>query len=305
MPGSVYYIYVAPTVRTLAALFVVALFTPAPAFAWGAAAHKYIMRRAIDLLPVELRSFYVNHRDEVVLRVVDPDLWRIVGWEDDPNHFVNFGAAEYGAYPFTALPREYGAALEKFGLVTLKRNGTLPWRTAELFGQLRRAFEGFRRRATFATSDVVLFSAVAAHYIQDAYQPLHATENYDGRQTGQQGVHARFERDLFERYESKLTTIPAPPKPMTSPRDAAFDALLDSHHLVTSLLDADREAAGLRKQYDDAYFEAFFAKGKPLLERRVSEAITATASLIVGAWAQAGKPELGNEKARPVQSLRK
>ncbi len=72
-----------------------------------------------------------------------------------------------------------------------------------------------------------------------------------------------------------------------------------------SLLDADREAAGLRKQYDEAYFEAFFAKGKPLLERRVSEAITATASLIVGAWAQAGKPELGNEKARPVQSLRK
>ncbi len=92
---------------------------------------------------------------------------------------------------------------------------------------------------------------------------------------------------------------------MASPRDAAFDALLDSHQLVASLLDADREAAGGRKQYDDAYFEAFFAKGKPLLERRVSEAITATASLIVGAWAQAGKPELGNEKARPVQSLRK
>ena len=47
---------------------------------------------------------------------------------------------------------------------------------------------------------------------------------------------------------------------MTSPRDAAFDALLDSYQLVTPLLDADREAAGGRKQYDDAYFEAFLAK---------------------------------------------
>jgi hypothetical protein len=295
---------VAVTLRTIAVFLVVALL-PAPAFAWGFAAHKYIMRRAIELLPAELKRFYATHREEVVLRATDPDLWRIVGWEDDPNHFVNFGISEYGAYPFTALPREYGAAVEKFGLITLKRNGTLPWRTAEEFGQLRRAFEGFTRRTAYATSDAVLFAAVAAHYIQDAYQPLHATDNYDGQRTGQQGVHARFERDLFERYESRLTAIPAPPKPMTSPRDAAFDALLGSHQLVTPLLDADREAAGGRKQYDDAYFEAFFAKSKPILERRVSEAITATASLIVGAWAQAGQPDLANDKARPVQSLRK
>src|SRR6185503_8440575 len=114
--------------------------------------------------------------------------------------------------------------------------------------------------------------------------PLHSTDNYDGRQTGQQGVHARFERYLFERYESRLTTVPPTPRTMASPRDAAFDAMLDSHRLVAPLLEADREAAGLRKQYDEAYFEAFFAKGKPLLERRVSEAITATASLILGAW---------------------
>ena len=287
------------------AVFLVVAILPAPAFAWGFAAHKYIMRRAIDLLPVELKGFYSSHRDEVVLRVTDPDLWRNVGWEDDPNHFMNFGTAEYGAYPFSALPREYGAAVEKFGLTTLKRNGTLPWRTAELFGQLRRAFEGFTRQTVYAASDAVLFSAVAAHYLQDAYQPLHATDNYDGRRTGQQGVHVRFERDLFERYESRLTLMPAPPRPMASPRDAAFDALLESYQLVTPLLDADREAAGLRKQYDEAYFEAFFAKGRPILERRVSEAITATAALIVGAWAQAGRPDLDSEKARPLRSLRK
>ena len=286
------------------AVFLVVALLPGPAFAWGFAAHKYITRRAIELLPAELKSFYVAHREEVVLRSTDPDLWRTVGWEDGPNHFVNFGTSEYGAYPFTALPREYGAAVDKFGLITLKRNGTLPWRTAELFGQLRRAFEGFTRRTAYAANDAVLFSAVAAHYIQDAYQPLHATDNYDGQRTGQQGVHARFERDLFERCESRLTTASAPPKPMTSPRDAAFDALLDSHQLVTPLLDADREAAGGRKQYDDAYFEAFFKRSKPLLERRVSEAITATASLIISAWAQAGKPDL-NEKPRPLQSFRK
>ena len=73
------------------------------------------MRQAIELLPPELKPFFDQFKDEVVLRVTDPDLWRNVGWEDDPNHFLDFGVTEYGAYPFEALPREYGAALEKFG----------------------------------------------------------------------------------------------------------------------------------------------------------------------------------------------
>src|SRR5687767_3168277 len=106
------------------------------ASAWGFTAQRLIMCRAIDLLPAELKPFFTHHRAEIVLRSVDPDLWRNVGWEDDPNHFLDFGAREYGEYPFRDLPREYGAALEKFGIAVLKRNGTLPWREAEIFGYL-------------------------------------------------------------------------------------------------------------------------------------------------------------------------
>src|SRR6476660_6409752 len=191
--------------KPVAALLLVAsLLHAAPAAAWGFAGHRLIMRRALDLLPAELKPFFDQYREEVIVRVVDPDLWRNVGWEDDPNHFLDFGVNEYGAYPFQALPREYGAALEKFGEATLKRNGLLPWREAEEFGNLRRAFEEFKRDAPYTTSNVTLFSAVAAHYIQDAHQPFHATDNYDGQQTGNAGIHSRFERDLIERYESRL-----------------------------------------------------------------------------------------------------
>ena len=101
------------------------------------------MARAIDLLPAELKPFFEHYRAELVVRVVDPDVWRNAGWEEDHNHFVDFGMPELGPYPFTALPREYGAALEKFGMTTLKKIGMLPWREAEQFGNLRRAFEGF------------------------------------------------------------------------------------------------------------------------------------------------------------------
>src|SRR5262245_53272549 len=120
------------------AIAIAASLVPAPASAWGFAGHRYIMARAIDLLPPELKPFFDHYRDEIVVRAIDPDLWRNVGWEDDPNHFLDFGVREYGEYPFTALPRDYDKALEKFGRRTIERNGTLPWRVQEMFGNLRR-----------------------------------------------------------------------------------------------------------------------------------------------------------------------
>ena len=95
---------------------------PQSAFAWGTVGHRLIMRRAIDLLPPEIKPFFEHFREEVVMRVIDPDQWRNIGWPEDANHFVDFGVPEYGKYPFEALPREHGAALEKFGEATLRRS---------------------------------------------------------------------------------------------------------------------------------------------------------------------------------------
>jgi hypothetical protein len=289
----------------VAAMLLMASLPPATASAWGFVAHQYIMGRAIDLLPPDLKPFFDHYRAEVVVRVVDPDLWRNAGWEDDPNHFVDFGMKELGDYPFNELPREYGAALEKFGQATLNHIGKLPWREAEEFGNLRRAFESFKRDAAYAPGDVVLFAGVASHYLQDAHQPFHATDNYDGQLTGNQGIHARFERDLVEKFLSRLTINPTPPSPIIHARDAAFDALLASHQLVGAILKADAQASAGKDVYDDDYFEKFFAQVRPVLERRLADSITATAGVIIGAWEQAGRPTLRLQGGRPPQKVKK
>jgi hypothetical protein len=276
----------------LAVLTVLLASAPAPASAWGAAAHRFIMGRAIDLLPVEIRPFFDRHRAELVLRVNDPDTWRVAGWPDDPNHFLDFGRPELGPYPFDALPREYGAAIGKFGIDALTRIGMLPWREAEQYGNLRRAFESFRRNSAFAAADAVLFAAVASHYLQDAHVPLHASNNNDGQLTGQNGVHARFETALFERYGSKLSIQPATAAPIVNARDAAFDTLLASHKLAAALLQADRDAAGGRKVYDGAYFDRFFARARTILEEQLERSISSTAALVTGAWEAAGRPRI-------------
>jgi hypothetical protein len=289
-----------------AVLTVPLLLLPTRASAWGFVGHRLIMARALELLPAELKPFYQRYHDEIVVRAVDPDVWRNAGFEEEePNHFINFGTREFGEFPFVALPRDYAAALDKFGIATLRRTGLLPWRFQEEFGNLRRGFEGYTRGAPYAPTDVILFSAAAGHYIQDANQPFHATNNYDGQLTGNTGIHARFERDLVERFQSRLTVTPKTPVPMTSPRDVAFDTLLASYRLTSQILEADTAAIGTKDAYDDAYFEAFFGRVKSVLEQRLAEAATATASAIIGAWEQAGKPVVKLEGARPVEKRRR
>ena len=277
---------------------------PSSASAWGFTAHRYIMRRAIDLLPPPLKPFFERFRDELIVRVVDPDMWRNAGWDDDPNHFVDLGDPLIGPPPFAGLPREYGAAIEKFGMRDMKRIGFLPWREAEEFGNLRRAFEGFSKGNAYGTTDTVLFAAVASHYIQDAHQPFHATNNYNGQLTGNDGIHARFERDLIERFETRLTVNPGPPTAITNPRDASFAILLASHPLVEVILKADRDALAGKSAYDAEYFEKFFVAVRPTLERQLAASITATAGIIVGAWEQAGKPDVKTDDPRPLERVR-
>lgn len=278
---------------------------PTSAFAWGAEGHRLIMRRAIELLPPELKPFFEHFKEELVLRSNDPDLWRNIPWDDDGNHFVDFGIPQYGKPPFAELPRDYSAAVAKFGMTDVKKWGTLPWRVEELAGTLRREFEGIGRKAPYAVSNVVLFAAAASHYVQDATQPFHATDNYDGFKTGNPGIHSRFERDLIEKYATRLTLAPQAPRAITKPRDFAFDTLITSYGLVDRVNDADKAAIGAKEVYDDQYFDTFFASMKPLLEQQLSEAISATAGLIIGAWEQAGKPTMYTEQPRLPQRVRR
>ena len=263
------------------------------------------MSRAIDLLPPELKTFFEHHRTEIVIRAIDPDLWRNVGWDEDPNHFLDLGVKEYGRYPFTELPRELDAAIEKFGITTVKRYGLLPWRTTEMFGSLRRTFERLPSAPPYGPSDLILFSATVGHYVQDAHQPFHASDNFDGQQTGNDGIHTRFERDLVEKFESRLTLKPSAPKRIAGVHDFAFDALLTSYRQVDAILKADTESIAGKDTYDGEYFERLFARTRPILEERLSAAITATASIIITAWEQAGRPQLALEGARPVEKVKK
>lgn len=294
--------------RVAAFLLAATVALPGSASAWGFEAHKFIADRMIELLPPELKPLFEKRRAFIIERSVDPDMWRTVGWEQEPpNHFLDIDYPAFGPYPFDALPRDYDAAVQKFGKEVVHTQGLLPWRTAEFYGNLQREFEALKRQPApgYAVDNIVLFAAVIAHYASDGHVPLHSVVNYNGQVTGQDGLHSRWESELFERNRSRLTIAPAAAKGITNPRDFMFDVLLASNRATGNVLESDVKAAEGREFYDDGYFDAFAKGALPTLERRLNDSITAVASLIVGAWEQAGKPAIPVEPVRTPRRIRR
>jgi len=278
--------------RPVLPILCLALLAPAPAWAWGFEAHRFIADRAIALLPDELQPFFEAHRAAFVERSLDPDTWRIAGFEDveSPRHFFDIDRPEFGAYPYAGVLRDQEAAVRRWGRAFVDETGTVPWRAEEMFDELRQAFAGYRRRGAFGRFDIVFFAAWLTHYVSDAHVPFHAVVNYDGQLTGQRGIHARFESALFERYRERLAIEPVQRAPVRGPRDAVFEMLVEGAPLAGDVLAADRRARDAGSGYGDAYYERLFAESGAILTRRVEESIAAVAAMIAGAWNEAGRP---------------
>jgi hypothetical protein len=278
-----------------------AVMLPRPAAAWSFEAHKYITGRVIALLPPAIRPFFEKYRVTVVEHSIDPDLWRSAGWEaEPPRHYVDLDS--YGTYPFADLPRDYDAAVQKYGKDFVDKNGLLPWRTDEIYKKL---VEAFTQKTPYSRDNIKFFGSVLAHYLADAHVPFHSTTNHDGQLTGQWGLHSRFESDLFERYRSRLRVVPKPLVQVGNVRDFTFDTLVASFQYVQPVLDADKTAIGHKDVYDDGYYTMFFGKVQPILEKRLSDAITDIASAITAAWVEAGRPALPLAQQRAPKKVRR
>jgi hypothetical protein len=273
--------------------------------AWGLDVHRFITDRAIDLLPDPIRPFFQKHRAFIVERSIDPDLWRNAGWEEEPpRHFVDMDA--YGQPPFAELPREYDRAVEKYGAEFVHRNGTLPWRASEIYGQLKRNFELQKKGVPgYSLENIKFYSAVLAHYVEDGHVPFHAVLNYDGQLTGQRGIHSRWETELVMRNIKDLRLAPPPVAAVSDARTYMFDVLQASFPYAAKILQADKAAVAGRDEYDDEYFRLLYRDTRPILEQRLSAAISSVASAIVGAWEAGGRPTLPLDAPRETRKVQK
>jgi len=241
---------------TLIALFLIFQFKIENANSWGFEAHKKITELAIDIIlnlqsvkGVEqqkfnsLKKFLDANKATIIERCIEPDMVRNELKDEQFNHFIDID--RYGSYPFGELPRDKRKAIEKFGFENVQKNGLLPWRIADVMDSLGEAI------SNQSNEKMLRYFSWIAHYVEDAHQPLHVTENYDGQLTNQPGIHSRFETELVKHMISKnglnfnpkrLASELVNFEPISDKVKFAFDIVFESYNYIEPILEADRFA---------------------------------------------------------------
>ncbi|MFN5024131.1 MAG: zinc dependent phospholipase C family protein [Bacteroidota bacterium] len=279
-------------------------------FGWGFYAHKVINRLAVFTLPPELFAFYKAHLEDITEHAVDPDKRRYSDPEEACRHYVDLDYFEH-TLPLDTMPRKWKDAVARYTEDTLKAYGIVPWHIQLMMNRLTEAFKEKN------IERIIRLSADLGHYIADAHVPLHATINYNGQLTGQQGIHAFWESRLPELYSDQYDFFVGRAQYLNNELEEAWRASEGSFAAKDSVLAFERE---LNKRYDsdkkysyemkgqtrvrqfsEEYSSAYHRMLGDQVERRMRQSILTVGSMWYTAWINAGKPDLIKESVPPAK----
>lgn len=260
------------------------LLLPLSSFAWGRSGHRLVVNKAIDTLPPDIRAFFDANRNLLLQHVTDPLDTTVKSLAERRNHFIQL--EKYGRFPFEALPRDYKAAVTKFGKPKLDANGLLPWQIGVYSEKLTEALKAGK------WEEAKLDAAILADYVAEAHDPFNTTDNFDGHLSGQMGINDRFGTTLIDRYSSFFPMRPNDAVFISDPTDRAFEACLSSHSWLETVLLADRNARRGATSYTDEFYDRFYNQAAAILIRQLSDAATDVGSFWLTAWQNAGRPQL-------------
>lgn len=267
----------------LVCAFCLALF-PGQSWAWGQNANKLVVNRAIETLPPDIRYFFENNRDFLLQHANDPLDTLQKNPLEKRNQFLYLD--RYGRFPFDEIPRNYKAALAKYGRAKLEANGLLPWQIGVYSQKLTEAM------AASKWEDAKLYAAILANYVAASHDPFNTTDNFDGKISGQPGLNERFGSALVDRYSSFFPMRPNDAMFIPDPTDYAFEACLRSHSWLETILFADRVARRGLNSHTDEYYDRFYNQAAAILIRQLSDGATDVGSFWYTAWKNAGSPQL-------------
>jgi hypothetical protein len=289
-----------PTIIALTTICVAFLF-----LSWGVIGHERINRGAVLALPKPLQTFFYNHIDYITQESTVPDLRRNVlnDKAEPPRHYFdmeNFGDV-------TTFPKTMDEAQKKYDEKFLTKNGILPWHIQDLMTKLTKAFKDKRK------NEILFIAGDLGHYIADAHMPLHTSDNHDGQNTNQKGIHSLWESRLPELFVKDYKLNATEGIYLEDVDKAIWELMFDTHSLVEPLLAADKKLRTSTLEnnmfvtddngvivknkyggtlYSDEYATRFHTELNGMVEKQMRKAVTVTASFWYTAWVNAGKPDL-------------
>ncbi|MDI6766114.1 MAG: T9SS type A sorting domain-containing protein [Bacteroidota bacterium] len=254
-------------------------------YSWGSTGHKLINRKSVMHLPNSMATlkadsiYYESHASDADYRKNYNDT---SFFAEAQRHYFDIDI-----YPnFHSLPRNLDSVIALYGRGNVRQNGTLPWAIQLTFDSLTAQFV----RGDFVTAKATMSDL--GHYVADAHQPLHCTENYDGKLTGNDGIHSRYESTMINTFKSSIIISQDSIQYIDSPLDYSFEYILHSNSLVDSVLAADTYAKSVSGWNGSGtppstYYNALWQKTKYFTSAQFQSATVALASLWYTAWLNA------------------
>jgi hypothetical protein len=260
--------------------FAVILFPASQAFSWGSATHKFINEHSVVHLPPSM-SLFINNAQFLRDHAPDADTRKSSDPTESPKHFIDI--EDYPEYATGTLSHNYDSLVLKYGISKVTSIGTVPWAAIWAMDSLTAAL----KRAD--TASALQFAADLGHYVADGHQPLHVTSNYDGGQTGNNGIHSRYETSMMATYLNSIIITPTSVHYIGKPIDFVFNYIYGAHVYVDSILAADTYAkAQSGGSYNATYYAALWAKTGALTQKQVQDATVDLADLYYTAAVNAG-----------------
>ena len=277
------------SVVVLAALLSAGL--PATGWTWGSVGHHYIAQNYSKHLPAYIDGLK-TYDSVVYTHVTDPDTRKGSDPNEADKHFIDID--KYPEFLAGTLSRSRAALNAEYGASYVTTTGVLPWAIFSAESTLTLQFQAQNWSAAALTI------ADLCHYVGDANQPLHDTQNYDGAMTGNNGIHSRYESSMISTYLGQLSTPAMTVTYYPSPLDAAFDVIAASWAGVSPILAGDNIAkAASGGSYNSTYYASLWNSTHTLTQARLDTASVLTASLVYTAWIKAGLPIVPGSSAAP------
>ena len=253
---------------------------------WGTTGHRKISSCAPLSYNQEMQdfnlwnSFLADHASDADKRKnQDPN--------ESPKHFIDID--NYYAFLLQGrIPQTLDSVVNLYGSSFVYSSGILPYATVSTVDLLQHYFE---------LNDIENAKIVAAdlgHYVGDGHMPLHITQNYNGDQTGNSGIHSRYESNMIGDYVDQIIYTGDSVRVIDDVTSYVFHYLYTNYTYIDSVLQADNYAKNVSggSTNTDTYYAALWDKSKGFTTTLFKNASHSLTELIYTAWVKAGKPSI-------------
>lgn len=192
-------------IKVIVSIFI--MLSSSLAFAWGKRGHETVGSLAARLLAEKSKEaeFLMHHSYDMGFYNNVPD----IVWKSNPEtykkeyfqHFMDM--EQYHQVKTKDWNNQREVFFKKNPSITSSA-GRSWWRIQELNNSLENITKLLRKKNSnkqehqTQQGQWLLHAGVMGHYIADLAQPLHVTDNYDGKKTDQKGIHKWFEETIVD-----------------------------------------------------------------------------------------------------------